>query len=53
MRLHDLRNLSKLGDICKAHGAYFVVDAVSILGGDETPVDKWNVDIALQQLRKP
>ena len=40
-----LRNLSKLGDLCKAHGAFFVVDAVSILGGDELPVDKWNVDV--------
>ena len=47
-----LRNLSKLGDICKAHGAYFVVDAVSILGGDELPVDKWNVDICFTATQK-
>jgi len=47
-----LRNLSKLGDICKGHGAYFVVDAVSILGGDELPVDKWNVDICFTATQK-
>ena len=47
-----LRYLSKLGDICKAHGAYFVVDAVSILGGDELPVDKWSVDICFTATQK-
>lgn len=47
-----LRYLAKLGDICKAHGAYFVVDAVSILGGDELPVDKWNVDICFTATQK-
>jgi aspartate aminotransferase-like enzyme len=47
-----LRYLSKLGDICKDHGAYFVVDAVSILGGDELPVDKWNVDICFTATQK-
>ena len=47
-----LRNLSKLGDICKAHGAFFVVDAVSILGGDELPVDKWNIDVCFTATQK-
>jgi len=47
-----LRYLSKLGDICKAHGAFFVVDAVSILGGGELTVDKWNVDICFTATQK-
>ena len=47
-----LRNLSKLGDLCNAHGAFFVVDAVSILGGDELPVDKWNVDVCFTATQK-
>jgi aspartate aminotransferase-like enzyme len=47
-----LRNLSKLGDLCKAHGAFFIVDAVSILGGDELPVDKWNVDMCFTATQK-
>ncbi|HSA73937.1 MAG TPA: alanine--glyoxylate aminotransferase family protein [Nitrososphaeraceae archaeon] len=47
-----LRYLSKLGDICKAHGTFFVVDAVSILGGDELPVDKWNVDVCFTATQK-
>lgn len=47
-----LRNLSRLGDLCRAHGAFFVVDAVSILGGDELPVDKWNVDVCFTATQK-
>ena len=33
-------------------GTYFIVDAVSILGGDELPVDKWNVDICVTASHK-
>jgi aspartate aminotransferase-like enzyme len=47
-----LRYLSKLGDMCRAHGAFFIVDAVSILGGDELPVDKWSVDICFTATQK-
>ena len=33
-------------------GTYFIADAVSILGGDELPVDKWNIDICVTASQK-
>src|ERR671924_164148 len=42
-----LRYLDKLGELSVRKGTFFIVDAVSILGGEELPVDKWNVDICV------
>jgi aspartate aminotransferase-like enzyme len=47
-----LRYLDKLSQLCSKKGVFFVVDAVSILGGDELPVDKWNVDICVTTSQK-
>jgi aspartate aminotransferase-like enzyme len=47
-----LRYMDKLGELCGRTGAYYVVDAVSILGGDELPVDKWNIDICVTASQK-
>jgi aspartate aminotransferase-like enzyme len=47
-----LRYLEKLGELASRKGTFFVVDAVSILGGDELPVDKWNVDICVTASQK-
>ncbi len=47
-----LRYMDKLGELCADHGAFFVADAVSILGGDELPVDKWNIDICMTASQK-
>jgi aspartate aminotransferase-like enzyme len=47
-----IRYVDKLGDLCSRKGVFFVVDAVSILGGDELPVDKWNVDICITASQK-
>ena len=44
--------LDKAGNLASKHGAFFVVDAVSNLGGDELPVDKWNVDICVTASQK-
>ncbi|MEM3127810.1 MAG: alanine--glyoxylate aminotransferase family protein [Nitrososphaerales archaeon] len=44
--------LDRAGDLSSKYGAYFVVDAVSNLGGDELPVDKWNVDICVTASQK-
>lgn len=46
------RNLREIGKICHDHGAVFVVDAISILGGDELPVDDWGVDICVAGTQK-
>lgn len=47
-----LRYMDKLGELAVRKGAYFIADAVSILGGDELPVDKWNVDICVSASQK-
>ena len=46
------RNLKEIGKICHDHEALFVVDAISILGGDELPVDEWGVDICVAGSQK-
>lgn len=46
------RNLKEIGKICHDHGALFLVDAISILGGDELPVDEWGVDICVAGSQK-
>jgi len=47
-----IRYMDKLGDLSSKFGSFFVADAVSILGGDELPVDKWNVDICITASQK-
>src|ERR671930_767147 len=47
-----LRYMDKIGQLCSRMGAFFIVDAVSILGGDELPVDKWNIDICVTASQK-
>ena len=47
-----LRYMDKIGQLCSRMGAFFIVDAVSILGGDELPVDKWNIDICITASQK-
>jgi aspartate aminotransferase-like enzyme len=46
------RKLKEIGKICRDHGARFIVDAISILGGDELPVDEWGVDICVAGSQK-
>lgn len=47
-----LRYLEKLGEICSRYGSLFIVDAVSILGGDELPVDRWGIDVCVTASQK-
>jgi aspartate aminotransferase-like enzyme len=47
-----MRDMGKIGNLCSSHGAFYVVDAVSILGGDELPVDKWNIDVCVTASQK-
>ena len=42
-----VRELPKMSEVAKDHGALVVVDAISILGGDELPVDAWGIDICI------
>jgi aspartate aminotransferase-like enzyme len=47
-----LRYMDKIGELCSKNGLFFVADAVSILGGDELPVDRWNIDICVTASQK-
>ncbi len=44
--------LDRAKDLTSKNDSYFVVDAVSNLGGDELPADRWNVDICVTASQK-
>jgi aspartate aminotransferase-like enzyme len=46
------RHLKELGQLAKRHGALYVVDAISILGGDELPVDDLGIDVCMTGSQK-
>ncbi|HRU81513.1 MAG TPA: alanine--glyoxylate aminotransferase family protein [Candidatus Methanomethylicus sp.] len=46
------RELPAIGAAAKANGALFVVDAISVLGGDDLPVDKWGIDVCITASQK-
>ncbi len=45
-------DLKEIGKVCHERGALFVVDAISILGGVELPIDEWGVDICIAGSQK-
>ena len=47
-----VRDLPEIGETARENNLLFIVDAVSILGGDELPVDKWNVDLCVTASQK-
>ena len=46
------RDLPRIGEIAQENDLLLLVDAISILGGDELPVDKWKVDICVGASQK-
>jgi aspartate aminotransferase-like enzyme len=46
------RCLKEVGEICEKYNALFVVDAISILGGDNLPVDEWKIDMCITGSQK-
>jgi aspartate aminotransferase-like enzyme len=46
------RRLKELKEIASKHGALFVVDAVSVLGGEDIPVQKLGIDICIAGSQK-
>ncbi len=41
------REMEELSELCSDNDVLLMVDAISILGGDNLPVDKWNVDLCV------
>jgi aspartate aminotransferase-like enzyme len=46
------RRLKELGDLARKYGALFVVDAISVMGGEDLPVDKLGADICIAGSQK-
>lgn len=44
--------LDKIPDLTSRNDAFYVVDSVSLLGGSELPVDKWNIDVCMTGAQK-
>jgi aspartate aminotransferase-like enzyme len=47
-----IKGLRDISRIAKENGALMIVDAISILGGDECPVDDWKIDICITGSQK-
>lgn len=47
-----VKYLDKVSDLTSRNDAFYVVDSVSLLGGAELPVDKWNIDICMTGAQK-
>ncbi len=45
-------NLTQIGELCRKHNTLFLVDAISIQGGVELPVDEWGIDICVTGSQK-
>lgn len=47
-----IRELEHIGRVLKGRETLFVVDAISVLGGDYLPCDDWNVDVCITGSQK-
>ncbi|MCE2498320.1 MAG: alanine--glyoxylate aminotransferase family protein [Nitrosopumilaceae archaeon] len=47
-----VKYLDRVSDLTSRNDAFYVVDSVSLLGGAELPVDKWNVDVCMTGAQK-
>jgi len=47
-----LNPVPPVGELAAEHDAYFVVDGVTSIGGDEFRIDDWNVDVAVTDTQK-
>jgi len=47
-----VRDLPHIGMITQENNLILMVDAISILGGDQLPVDKWNIDLCVAGSQK-
>ncbi|MGC8568741.1 MAG: pyridoxal-phosphate-dependent aminotransferase family protein [Nitrososphaeria archaeon] len=46
------RYAKQLGELAKAHGLFYVIDAISVFGGDELPMDEWHADVVIAGSQK-
>ncbi len=48
----QVKYLDKISDLTSRNDCFYVVDSVSLLGGVELPVDKWNIDVCMTGSQK-
>ncbi len=48
----QVKYLDKIPELTSRNDCFYVVDSVSILGGVELPVDKWNIDVCMTGAQK-
>jgi aspartate aminotransferase-like enzyme len=48
----QVKYLDKISELTSRNDSYYVVDSVSLLGGVELPVDKWNIDVCMTGAQK-
>jgi len=46
------RMAQELGELAVKYGLFYIADSISVLGGDELPQDKWNMDIVIAGSQK-
>ena len=44
--------LDRISDLTSRNDAFYIVDSVSLLGGAQLPVDKWNIDVCMTGAQK-
>ncbi len=44
--------LDKISDLTSRNDAFYITDSVSLLGGVDLPVDKWNIDVCMTGAQK-
>ncbi len=47
-----IKYLDKVKDLTSRNDSYYVVDGVSIVGGEELKMDKWGIDVAMTGAQK-
>ena len=47
-----VKYLDRVSDLTSRNDAFYVVDSVSLLGGAELPVDRWNIDVCMTGAQK-
>jgi alanine-glyoxylate transaminase/serine-glyoxylate transaminase/serine-pyruvate transaminase len=47
-----LNPIKDLGELARAYGIPYVVDAISSLGGEELPMDDWGIDVCVSASQK-
>jgi len=48
----QVKYLDKISELTSRNDCFYVVDSVSLLGGAELPVDKWNIDVCMTGAQK-